>query len=164
MKEESKNCIPFGPERDDMSVSPSVWQAITGGVTGTVECRIPGTKQKTNKSFYEIYEYQIDKYKVFANRRTEHMIAMTLCKIIAEVAKMPPDQMISVDSEEITAGTVAEVYDMLSPDQFYYAVERIGNLGNADEIKKKKNYLRTVLYNAFFEEDIDLILSTRMIL
>ena len=114
MKEERKNCIAYSTIRDDTSVSPSVCQAIKEGITGTGECRITGTEQKTKKSFYEIYERQLDKFKVFVNRRSEQMIAMTLCKIIAEVAKMPSEQMISIDGEEITAGTVAEAWSFMS--------------------------------------------------
>lgn len=69
--------------------------------------------------------------------------------IVAEIYRLPPETQVRIAGVGIRAEDVQEVYRRLTCEHIRYAIERFNALET--EIKSKKSYIRTVLYNAAFE-------------
>lgn len=74
-----------------------------------------------------------------------------LCLIIAEVLVMNPDAEIKVAGAEVNGFIVQEVFGRLNNDHLRTVVHNFQRVSY--EVKSKKAYLRTALYNAVFETD-----------
>lgn len=70
-------------------------------------------------------------------------------RIIAEVYMMPGNFCISIDGAEMTVNMVKSVYMQLTFEHIQYVVEKFNKI--TYEIRSKKAFLRTMLYNAVFE-------------
>jgi hypothetical protein len=74
-----------------------------------------------------------------------------ICLIIAEVFMLPKTAEIQIAGQKITVAMVCEIYDML---EWRDIVAVMDNTEKATyEIKHKKTYLRTALYNSVFERE-----------
>lgn len=71
------------------------------------------------------------------------------CSIIADVLTLPPQALIVIDSEQRYASAVQEVYELLDERHLETVLENFNNV--AYKIKNPKTYLRTALYNSYFE-------------
>ena len=71
------------------------------------------------------------------------------CSIIADVLTLPPQALIIIDGEQRYAETVQEVYELLDERHIETVLENFNNV--AYKIKNPKTYLRTALYNSYFE-------------
>lgn len=75
--------------------------------------------------------------------------AEEICLIIAEIFVLPPTASVRINGNELTAETVKEVYSMLTYEDIITVMD---NFETATyEIRFKKTYLRTALYNEVFE-------------
>ncbi len=86
---------------------------------------------------------------LYAVRETDKAFAHELCAIIAEVNLMRPHFLVKIGGEALEAGLVQEVFSCLTHDH----LERVMTAFNSckNEIRNKKAYLRTALYNSVFE-------------
>lgn len=74
-----------------------------------------------------------------------------ICLIIAEVFMLPSTAEIQIAGQKLTVSLVCGIYDML---EWRDIVAVMDNTEKATyEIKHKKAYLRTALYNAVFERE-----------
>lgn len=71
------------------------------------------------------------------------------CSIIADVLTLPPKALIVIDGEQRYAATVQEVYKQLDERHIETVLENFNNI--AYKIKNPKTYIRTALYNSYFE-------------
>ena len=75
-------------------------------------------------------------------------LAHECCLIICEVLMRPRGE-IMIDGELCDAGSVAAVFASLNYEHIQHVCDRFNLISH--EVKRKKQYLRTALYNAFFE-------------
>lgn len=78
-------------------------------------------------------------------------LAYELCMIIAEVKILPPHFEIRINGNTLTASLVSEVYGSLNRSCIEMVIEKFRNIGY--EVKYRKSYFRTALYNAAFETE-----------
>lgn len=99
--------------------------------------------------FYEVFENVKDQieFKCFSAGVRE--AAEDICLIITEVLKLPPNALVRIAGNNLPAEMVQAIYHRLSHEHIELVIE---NFGRATyEIKYKKTYLRTALYNSVFE-------------
>ena len=75
-----------------------------------------------------------------------------LCLIIAEVLCLRADCAINIGGEPMSAALVQDVFRMLGHAEVDYV---IGQIGDTRGIRFWKSWARSALYNAVFEEEID---------
>lgn len=75
--------------------------------------------------------------------------AEEICLIIAEIFNMPPDAKVRINGNDLTAEMVKVIYQHLEHEHIQLVIENYEKV--AYEIKHKKTYLRTALYNVVFE-------------
>lgn len=75
--------------------------------------------------------------------------ANEICLIIAEVYKLPPQAEIKIESKPYSAEMVQSVYSMLTNEHITLVIDNFSRI--CYEVKHKKSYLRTALYNSVFE-------------
>ncbi len=78
-----------------------------------------------------------------------HSGADELCLIIAEVYRLPRDTEIKIDGMKLSAGDVQEIYSLLTCEHIKLVLENFSRI--CYEVRFKKTYLRTALYNSVFE-------------
>ncbi len=71
------------------------------------------------------------------------------CKIIADVLCLPENTFINIDSECLYTSVVQEVFSQLDERHIEFVLENFKKIGY--QVKKSKSYIRTALYNSFFE-------------
>ena len=76
-------------------------------------------------------------------------IMWELARIMAEVRLMSPSAVLTVDGEELEADVVCQVFDTLREEQAAEVIRRYRE--NAQNVKRIRPYLRTLLYNSAFE-------------
>lgn len=72
-----------------------------------------------------------------------------LCLIIAEVLMLNPDNEIRIGGVMLSVEMVQEVYGQIGHEHIELVVGNFNRISY--EVKNKKSYLRTALYNAVFE-------------
>ena len=87
--------------------------------------------------------------ELYAVRNTDKAFAYELCAIIAEVNLMRPEFRVKIGGEVLEAGLVKEVFACLTNDHLERVIDSFNTC--ASEIRNKKAYLRTALYNSVFE-------------
>jgi hypothetical protein len=111
------------------------------------------------EAFNRAYDEGSTFYEVFADVKcrvdfdcfspAERDNAEDICLIITEVLKLPPDALIRIAGNNLPAEMVQAIYHRLTHEHIELVME---NFGRATyEIKHKKTYLRTALYNSVFE-------------
>ena len=88
---------------------------------------------------YLVRDYELDEMKQINE----------FCSIIADVLTLPPKALIVIDGEQRYAATVQEVYKQLDERHIETVLENFNNI--AYKIKNPKTYIRTALYNSYFE-------------
>lgn len=85
-----------------------------------------------------------------AGEENEKMLE-TMCKIITEVRRKPPQGYILIDREAVEVSEIQDVYGQIGAQELVYVLEQFKK---ADyEIKFVKSWLRTALYNSVFEAE-----------
>ncbi len=77
-----------------------------------------------------------------------------VCEIlmmIAEVYILPPDAQMQINGQKLPAGMVKEIYAMLHEEHIREVIDKYENAEY--QIKFKKTYIRTALYNEVFEHE-----------
>ena len=77
--------------------------------------------------------------------------AKEIALIIAEVMRLPETASIRIDGNGIPAGMVQEVYAMLEREHVESVI--LAYRRAKYEIRRRKTYLRTALYNSVFETE-----------
>ena len=101
-------------------------------------------------TIFEQVKNQVE-FHCFANLRTKWVdpLYTELCLIISEVIAMNPDTAIKINGSFINTYMVQEIFYQLSNDHLRRVFENFHDV--PCRIYNKKAYLRTSLYNAFFE-------------
>lgn len=81
--------------------------------------------------------------------RSDRAFAGEIALIVAEVMRLPETAEIRIDGNRLPAGMVREVYSMLARENVEAVMKGFRNAKY--EIRHKKTYLRTALYNSVFE-------------
>ena len=89
------------------------------------------------------------KYLVREYEKDEIRQINEFCSIIAEVLILPPECDIVIDGEQRKVENVQEVYELLDERHIETVLDNFNNV--AYKIKKPKTYIRTALYNSYFE-------------
>lgn len=83
--------------------------------------------------------------------RADRALAYELIMIIAEMYSLYPLAPVKINSERLTAETVGEVYSRLTSDHLKFCIGKFREVKY--EIKYRKSYFRTALYNSAFETE-----------
>ena len=131
---ENKKYNPLFLEKDN------VGQSLRQSVSRTASIR---------RSFKDEITAVAKQLELYAVRETDKAFAYELCAIIAEVNLMRPEFRVKIGSEALEAGLVQEVFSCLTHDHLDRVMAAFNSCKN--EIRNKKAYLRTALYNSVFE-------------
>ena len=82
---------------------------------------------------------------------TDKDFAKEIALIIAEVMRLPETALIRIDGNGLPAGMVQEVYAMLEREHVEGVISAYRRAKY--EIRRRKTYLRTALYNSVFETE-----------
>lgn len=82
---------------------------------------------------------------------TDKDFAQEIALIIAEVMRLPETALIRIDGNGLPAGMVQEVYAMLEREHVEGVI--LAYRRAKYEIRRRKTYLRTALYNSVFETE-----------
>lgn len=90
-------------------------------------------------------------YHCFAGLRIKWIdpLYKELCLVIAEVLVLNPDSTVKINGSNMSTHLVQEVYSQLHNGHVRLVFENFSNV--SAHVYNKKGYLRTALYNAFFE-------------
>ena len=97
----------------------------------------------------EMLELTKDRIEIETFFPSDRAFAGEIALIIAEVMRLPETAEIRIDGNRLPAGMVREVYAMIERD--HVASVMAGYRRAKYEIRHKKTYLRTALYNSLFE-------------
>ena len=93
-------------------------------------------------------ERQIAAWAICADTPTDKPLVREICAIIAEVYMMHPERPIRISGEWLDGYVVQEVFGQLGQMHALAVIEQFRAV--TDEIRNKKAYLRTSLYNSAF--------------
>ncbi len=100
-------------------------------------------------TFSEAFDAVKEQVEFFAFSETDKDEADGICLIIAEILKLPPASMVRIGGNNLPAEMVQAIYYHLTHEHIELVLQNYGRA--VYEIKFKKTYLRTALYNAVFE-------------
>lgn len=100
-------------------------------------------------SFREAVKGEAERLYFDAFAEADKPLAYELCAILAEVKLMRPSFSVRIGGEVLEASLVSEVFSCLTHEHLCRVIEAFDRCQN--EIRNKKAYLRTSLYNAVFE-------------
>lgn len=83
--------------------------------------------------------------------------AEEICLIITEVMLLPLESVVRIGGEDLPQSLVAEIYSRLTCEHVKAVIDKFSRAGY--QIKHKKTYLRTALYNEVFEHESGFINS-----
>ena len=78
-----------------------------------------------------------------------------LCLVIADVLVLNPDTVITINGSKMSVFLVQEIYMKLHNDHLRLVFKNFKNISH--RVYNKKAYLRTALYNVFFELESHII-------
>ena len=81
--------------------------------------------------------------------RADRALAYELIMIMAEVYSLYPRCSVKINGDKLPAETVSEVYSQLCSDHLKFCISKFRDANY--EIKYRKSYFRTALYNSAFE-------------
>lgn len=81
--------------------------------------------------------------------REDRPQALELCFIIAEAERLPDGTPMQIGGDKLPSELVREVYGLLQHEHLEMVIENFKK--EQRELRYKKSYLRTALYNAVFE-------------
>ncbi len=118
-------------------------------------CHINGSVSpvKRSPSILQVREAVAEQIEADCFYSDEIQLINEIALIIAEVYCLPSDLLVKINGNDLTAEMVADIYRLITHEH----VERVvGNLKKVPyQIKNKKTYLRTALYNSVFELEAD---------
>lgn len=146
MENEKNNSLFLEKDNVGQSVSPSTSPSARG-VPRNERSEFWGFQVR--RPFKDEIRAVAKQLELYAVRDTDKALGLELCAIIAEVNLMRPEFRVKIGGEVLEAGLVKEVFACLTHDH----LERVMDSFNTcvSEIRNKKAYLRTALYNSVFE-------------
>ena len=115
----------------------------------SLRCAEVASKSSRVGSFREVLEEVRDRIEIECYDPCDRAQAEEICMMIAEVCKLPPEAEVQIGGQKLPAGMVCEIYECLTNEHIRNVIK---NYEAAEyEIKFKKTYLRTALYNEVFE-------------
>ena len=96
-------------------------------------------------------EAQVEHRSLIEHWGKDARLVREICMIIAEVYMMDPDKPIRISGEWLDGHVVQQVFGELQSDHVGMVIEEFCRLNN--EVRNKKAYLRTSLYNSVFSID-----------
>lgn len=130
---------------------------------GSDEVITEPTETSYKVTFSQLIEAVGEQIEIERFDRSHRAQATEICFIVAEVMRLPPETVMQIGGMKLPAEMVREIYAMLSHEHVALVMEKYRKVRY--EIKAKKTYLRTALYNAVFELDshyINLVESEMM--
>jgi hypothetical protein len=119
------------------------------------------TKPSANQPIFKMLDQVMlqVQYNGFARLNSKfkwiHPFYYELCMIIAEVLVMNRDSVLKINGNLISASIVQEIYSQLRNRHVCLVFDNFQNV--SQKVFNKKAYLRTALYNAFFEYESYLV-------
>ncbi len=108
---------------------------------------------KRSLSILEVREDVTEQIEAECFYSDEMPLVNEIALIIAEIYCLPSDLLVKINGNDLFAEMVAEVYRLLTHEHINFV---IGNFKKIPyQIKSKKTYLRTALYNSVFEFEAD---------
>ncbi len=110
-----------------------------------------------NRAYYDEMTFSAvldaveEQVEYFAFTTADKPTAEGLCLIITEILKLPPASMVRIGGNNLPAEMVQAIYYRLTHEHIELVMSNYARA--AYEIKFKKTYLRTALYNSVFEFD-----------
>lgn len=117
-----------------------------------IKCEKVNVKSSPVKSFFEtldLVKLQVGYLSLVKDYEHDRLRIEELCRIIAEVYCLDPELRITIDGAELPVSLVQEIYSKLDESHIDLVYEKFSQIDY--EIKNKKTYLRTMLYNTAFE-------------
>lgn len=93
-------------------------------------------------------ERQVGRDDIIFDRAVEPGLLREICMIMAEVYMMDPDKPIRISGEWLDGHVVQQVFSELQRDHVVMVADEFCRL--TSDIRNKKAYLRTALYNSVF--------------
>lgn len=116
------------------------------------KCEKVSVKSSPVKSFFDTLNFvksQVGYLDLLKDYEHDRLQIEELCRIIAEVYCLDPELQITIDGADLPVSLVQEIYSELEEEHIDLVYEKFSQIDY--EIKNKKTYLRTMLYNAAFE-------------
>lgn len=105
------------------------------------------------QSFYEVLDYVREMVEIECFDEKDKQFAEAIANIIAEVMLLPDDAPIRISGFEHSAKMVALIYLNIKHEHVEGVISRFRQAEY--KIKHLKTYIRTALYNSFFESEAD---------
>lgn len=105
-------------------------------------------------SFFDVLEYIREIIDIECFVESDKRFAESIAYIIAEVLILPEDALVKISGVNLSAKTVAQVFLGVTHEHVAGVITRFRNVNY--EIKHLKTYLRTALYNSFFEFEAEI--------
>jgi hypothetical protein len=86
---------------------------------------------------------------------SKRALAEEMCLIIWEIFMLPPKTLVRIAKSDLESEMVSQVYLLLTHEHLLHVIDSFSKIGY--EIKNKKTYLRTALYNSVFECEAQII-------
>ncbi len=99
--------------------------------------------------FLEVLEDVREQVEIQCFDECDQKQAEEICMIIAEIYKLPPQTEVQINGQKLPAALVAEIYELLICEHIREVIKKYE--AAEYEIKFKKTYIRTALYNTVFE-------------
>ena len=100
-------------------------------------------------SFYTVNDYVCEQIGIDCFSKSDRPFAETIANIITEVLILPDDAPVRISGYNLSAKTVALIFLDITYDHVAGVIQRFREANY--KIKHIKTYLRTALYNSFFE-------------
>ena len=112
---------------------------------------VPPSFRPSFKDAIKRAEEQVEYDVIVHDKRISPELAHEACKIIAEVYLMDPERPIRISGEWLDGYVAQEVFREITRDHVETVVSEFCRL--VIDVKNKKAYLRTALYNSVFSID-----------
>ncbi|MGN0492290.1 MAG: DUF6017 domain-containing protein [Acutalibacteraceae bacterium] len=112
-------------------------------------CKKNQSRSHCRVSFSESLRRVRGRIEISSFEPSDRALANELILIIAEVGALPLGSQVQVNGEKLSAETVSEVYAQLEKEHLELVIEKFRAVKY--EIKYRKSYFRTALYNCVFE-------------
>lgn len=116
-----------------------------------VETGNPISSRPVKRSFKEALNEVEERIEWYALRSDQRATGRELAMIIAEVELLPPDALIRIEGNDLSAEMVSEIYSRLTNDHIVLVIDELMDIRH--RVRAVKTYMRTALYNAVFTLD-----------
>lgn len=126
-----------------MNQRKKLWELKPEDHTSQIVSLRPSFREAISRAERQV-EYRI----ILHDRRVDPALAHEICMIMAEVDMMNPDHPIRISGEWLDGHVVQQVFGELTREHVEMVIEEFCRL--TCDVRNKKAYLRTALYNSVF--------------